>query len=85
MNFTYKTKGVCSQRMDFEFDGNVITEFTVIGGCQGNLAGIKKLIEGMDIDEVITKLHGVTCGPRPTSCPDQIAEALLEYKESISN
>ena len=80
MSYIYKTRGVCSREMSFEFDGDVIENFTVIGGCQGNLAGIKQLIEGMNIDEVITKLQGVTCGPRPTSCPDQIANALLEYK-----
>ena len=55
----------------------------VFGGCNGNLKGIAALVEGMDIDEVITRLEGVTCGPKSTSCPDQLAQALKEAKNSL--
>ena len=73
--------GVCSREMTFKVDNNIIKEFNVIGGCNGNLKGIKALIEGMNIDDVITKFSDIKCGIRNTSCPDQIATALKEYKE----
>ena len=79
--FTYIPSGVCSREMTFKVDNNIIKEFNVIGGCNGNLKGIKALIEGMNIDDVITKFSDIKCGIRNTSCPDQIATALKEYKE----
>lgn len=79
--FTYIPNGVCSKEMTFKIENNIIKEFNVIGGCNGNLKGIKALIEGMNIDDVINKFNNIKCGIRNTSCPDQIAKALKEYKE----
>lgn len=75
---TYKTKGTCSQVIEFDLkDGNVYNvKFT--GGCNGNLKGISKLVEGMNAEEVIQKLEGTTCGFKSTSCPDQLAQALKQ-------
>lgn len=73
---TYKTKGVCSQQIDIEMDGDVIKSVTFYGGCHGNLQGIGKLVEGMKKDEVIARLEGIRCGYKATSCPDQLAQAL---------
>ena len=79
----YQTKGVCSKAIDFEIENNKITHINFIGGCAGNTAGICKLVEGMDIDDVINRLEGINCGFRKTSCPDQLAKALIEYKKSL--
>lgn len=78
--FNYTPSGVCSNQMIFEIDGRTIVSYKSIGGCPGNMIGVKQLIEGMDIDDVIAKLKGIRCGGRPTSCPNAIAEALLKYK-----
>lgn len=76
--YNYTTSGVCSKSISFDVvDGKVCNvEFT--GGCNGNLKGLASLIEGMEINEAIKKLKGITCGSRPTSCPDQLAKALEE-------
>ena len=76
------SKKVCSQEMIFEIDeNNKVLSLQVIGGCHGNLQGIGRLLVGMDIDEVIEKLEGVDCRGRGTSCPDQIAKGLKQYRE----
>lgn len=80
MTFTYKTKGVCSSKIDIETDGNKIKDVKFTGGCNGNTKGISSIVKGMDIDEVISRCEGITCGPRGTSCPDQLAEALKQLK-----
>ena len=81
MEYRYKPSGVCSTEMIFNIDKeDVIQDLKVINGCNGNLKGISRLIKGMKIDDVIQKLSGVLCGYRGTSCPDQIARALKEYK-----
>ncbi|MBR3325620.1 MAG: TIGR03905 family TSCPD domain-containing protein [Clostridia bacterium] len=81
MEYRYKPSGVCSTEMIFNIDEeNIIQDLKVVGGCNGNLKGISKLIRGMKIDDVIERLSGVLCGYRNTSCPDQIARALKEYK-----
>lgn len=80
MKYEFVPKGVCSRKFEFEIENNVIKSLNVTGGCQGNLAGIGKLLVGMNVDEVIDRLKGVTCGAKPTSCPDQIAQALMAYK-----
>ena len=80
MHYTYHPKGVCSQQMEIETDGNTITSLKVIGGCSGNLQGIARLVEGMDIDTAISRLDGIRCGFKPTSCPDQFAQALKAIK-----
>lgn len=81
MEYRSEPSGVCSSEMIFEIDeNNVVQDLKVIGGCNGNLKGISALIKGMKVDDVIKKLSGIKCGFRETSCPDQIAEALIEYK-----
>lgn len=79
----YKTHGVCSQEIHFEIEDNKLTHVQFVGGCSGNTQGVARLIEGMDVDEAIRRLDGIHCGPRSTSCPDQLAKALKEYKESV--
>ena len=81
MKYTYRPKGVCSQMMEMDIEDNKLKSLKVTGGCSGNLQGIAKLVEGMDIDEHINRLDGVRCGFKSTSCPDQLAQALRHYKE----
>ena len=76
MQYTYKTKGVCSQMISFEIEDNKVSNVQFFGGCNGNLKGIAALVEGMDIDEVISRVEGIRCGMKSTSCPDQLAQAL---------
>lgn len=76
----YKTQGVCSRAIHFEVEDNKLKNVTFEGGCAGNTQGVARLIEGMDIDDAISRLDGIHCGPRPTSCPDQLAKALKLYK-----
>ena len=82
MQFTYKTKGTCSQMISFEINDNIVSNVQYFGGCNGNLKGIGKLVEGMNVDEVIARLEGIQCGYKPTSCPDQLAQALKEAKNA---
>ena len=77
---TYKTKGTCSQMIEFEITDGKVHNVKFTGGCNGNLKGIGQLVEGMDAEEVIKRLEGTTCGFKSTSCPDQLATALEEYK-----
>ena len=83
MEYRYNPNGVCSSLMIFDIDENTktVNDLKVINGCNGNLKGISSLIKGMKIEDVISKLEGITCGFKPTSCPDQIARALKEYLE----
>ena len=81
MQYEYKTKGTCSQRIIFDIEDNIVSNVQFIGGCNGNLQGISKLVEGMDVQAVIERIEGIHCGMKPTSCPDQLARAL---KEAIS-
>ncbi len=84
MEYRYRPNGVCSTEMVFNIDeNNVIQDLKVIGGCNGNLKGISKLLKGMKVDDVIERLSGISCGYRTTSCPDQISKALAEFKQSI--
>ncbi len=76
MKFTYRPKGVCSQLMEIEIEEGRLTGLKVMGGCDGNLQGISRLVEGMEVEEVIRRLEGVRCGRKATSCPDQLAQAL---------
>ena len=78
MQYEYKTKGTCSQRILFEVIDGRVCNVQFIGGCNGNLQGISKLVEGMDVNEVIERIKGIHCGMKPTSCPDQLATALQE-------
>jgi uncharacterized protein (TIGR03905 family) len=76
----FKTKGTCSRAIQFEVEDNVITSCRFIGGCMGNTQGVARLVEGMKVDDAIAKLSGIDCGGRGTSCPDQLARALSQYK-----
>lgn len=78
----YKTKGTCSTMIDVELKDGVIDSVKFTGGCNGNLQGISHLVEGMPVDEVIRRLEGIHCGFKPTSCPDQLAQALRAYQAS---
>ena len=79
---TYQPRGVCSRKILFDVDEKgAVHNVTFEGGCNGNLKGIGSLIEGMDIDEAIERLSGIECGMKGTSCPDQLAHALEEYRE----
>ena len=78
----YKTSGTCSQLIDFEVDGDVIKSVAFTGGCNGNLHGISALVTGMKVDDAISKLKGIKCGFKNTSCPDQLAHALERYKDA---
>ncbi len=79
----YKTQGTCCALMNVVLDDNKIHDVEFFGGCNGNLQGIKKLIIGMNIDDVIEKLSGIRCGAKTTSCPDQLSNCLIEYKNSL--
>lgn len=81
MRYEYNPKGVCSMKMIFEIDGDIVRSLEIIGGCPGNTVGVSKLIQGKSIEEIIQMLKGIPCGARTTSCPDQIARALEEYKK----
>ena len=83
MQFECKTKGTCSQRIYFRIEDGKVYDVEFLGGCNGNLQGIGKLVEGMAVDEVIARLDGIHCGMKPTSCPDQLATALKKAKEEI--
>ena len=80
MQYTYKTKGVCSQMISFEVEDGKVQNVQFFGGCNGNLKGIGALVEGMDIDDVIARVEGIRCGMKATSCPDQLAQALKAAK-----
>ena len=78
--FQYNTQGVCSKAIYFEAEDTKLKNVSYVAGCNGNLKGISSLVEGMDIDDVIARLEGTTCGSKKTSCPDQLAQALKAYK-----
>lgn len=77
----YKTRGVCSQEIRFDVTDHKLTNVRFVGGCSGNTQGIARLVEGMDVSEAISRLEGIRCGFRPTSCPDQLALALKSYEK----
>ena len=78
----YTTKGVCSRRIDIDIENDIVTSVTYLGGCSGNTQGVSALVKGMSVDEAIARLRGIKCGPKQTSCPDQLAVALEEYKKN---
>ena len=80
MQYEYKTKGTCSQKIFFEIEDGKVKNVQFLGGCNGNLQGLSKLVEGMDVSDVIERIEGIRCGMKPTSCPDQLAKALKEAK-----
>ncbi len=83
MQFEYKTQGTCSRQILFDIEDGKLKNVQFIGGCNGNLQGIASLVEGMDIEEVIQRLDGIHCGPKSTSCPDQLATALKKAKKKL--
>ena len=76
MNFTFKTKGVCASTISFDLTDGVVSGVSFVGGCNGNLKAISRLVEGMDAKHVIERFEGIRCGFKTTSCPDQLAQAL---------
>ena len=78
----YKTSGTCSTMIDLEVDGDIIKSVAFTGGCNGNLKGICSLVRGMKVDDAIEKLQGIKCGFKNTSCPDQLAKALIQIKNA---
>lgn len=80
----YKTQGTCSREIHFEIEGGTIHNVRFTGGCMGNTQGVARLIEGMDINEAISRMEGIDCGGRGTSCPDQLAKALKKYLEETA-
>lgn len=72
----YKTQGTCSQAIQLELDGDVIKSVEFVGGCSGNTQGVASLVQGMKAEEAISRLEGISCGFKSTSCPDQLAKAL---------
>ena len=78
MTYSYRPKGVCSQRMTIELEDGVIRDVQILGGCNGNLQGIAALVRGMKAEEAIARTRGIRCGFKNTSCPDQLAKALEE-------
>ena len=82
MEFAYKTKGVCSRAIYINVEGDTVKSVRFEGGCNGNTKGISSLVEGMKVDEVISRLEGIKCGFKGTSCPDQLAKALKEAKNN---
>ena len=82
MNFEYKTKGVCSRKINFSVEDGKVCKVAFDGGCNGNGKGVAALVEGMDVDEAIHRMEGIKCGMKNTSCPDQLAQALRQAKEN---
>jgi len=80
--YEYKTSGTCSRSILFDVVDGKVCNVQFIGGCNGNLKGIAALVEGMDVDAVIERVQGITCGMKKTSCPDQLAQALLAAKNA---
>ncbi len=82
MDYEYKTHGVCSRRITFSLEDGVVKNVFFDGGCNGNGKGVSALVEGMDVDEAIRRMKGITCGMKQTSCPDQLARALEQAKNA---
>ena len=84
MKYSYEPRGVCPMQIDFDINGDIITNIRFTGGCNGNLKAIGKLVEGMDADQVIALLKGNTCGRNFTSCADQLTKAVEAAKAQIA-
>ncbi len=82
MHITYNTKGICASKVEFDVEDGVIKNIAFVGGCDGNHKGLAALAEGMTPEEAAKRMRGITCGPRSTSCPDQLAEALEEFLQN---
>jgi uncharacterized protein (TIGR03905 family) len=85
MKYTYNTKNTCSKQIKFDINDNVITNVEFLGGgCPGNLQALPRLVEGMTVEEINEKIGGIKCGFKPTSCADQLAQAITEAYEKIT-
>lgn len=80
MTYTYKTQGTCSTHIELDIEDDIVKEVVFWNGCNGNLQGISRLVKGMAVSDVISRLKGIRCGTRSTSCPDQLCKALQEMK-----
>jgi uncharacterized protein (TIGR03905 family) len=78
MQYEYKTRGTCAQRIYFDIVDGKVCNVQFLGGCNGNLKGISALVEGMDATEAVARIEGIRCGMKSTSCPDQLARAIKE-------
>lgn len=85
MHYEFKTRGTCASKILFDLEDGVVSNIRFIGGCSGNTQGVAALANGKTADEVIATLRGIRCGYKPTSCPDQLAQALLAAKEQQSS
>ena len=81
-HITYTTKGVCSRKIHIDVEDGIVKEIVFEGGCAGNTKGVAALCAGLTVDEVISRLSGIRCNFKPTSCPDQLAKALTEYRDN---
>ena len=81
-HISYTTSGTCARRIEIDVENGIVTNVEYIGGCSGNTQGVAALVKGMSVEEAIKRLSGIHCGPRPTSCPDQLATALKQYVEN---
>ena len=81
-HISYQTHGTCSRQIEIDVENGVIVNAAFIGGCSGNTQGVCALVKGMTVEDAIKRLRGIHCGPRPTSCPDQLAQALEQYKNA---
>ena len=81
MTYTYTPRGVCSRKMTVEVEDGIIKSVEILGGCSGNLQGISRLITGMKVEDAIARMHGIHCGYKDTSCPDQLSIALTQAME----
>ena len=84
MTYTYRTQGVCSSKIDFEIEDDILKKVSFTGGCNGNLQAVSRLVEGLPVEDVIKKLEGISCNGRGTSCGDQLARACKSALAEIS-
>lgn len=80
MRHSYKTKDTCASKIDFDLDGDVVRNIEFVGGCDGNLKAIQKLLDGFTVEQIVSKLGGTLCGRRPTSCTDQLSKAVQKAR-----
>lgn len=84
MTFEFVPRGVCARKMLISVEDGIVTDAQIIGGCHGNSQGVAALVKGMSVEEIISRLSGIRCGYKPTSCPDQLAAALKKYQEDAA-
>ena len=82
MNYVYKTSGTCSSEIHFDINGDVVSKVSFTGGCNGNLQAVSRLVDGQTVDWIESKVKGIKCGFKPTSCGDQLAKAVREAYEA---